>query len=615
MIRVLPPRIINQIAAGEVIERPFSVVKELVENSLDAGATRISVELADGGTRLIRVTDDGAGFSAADLELGFVSHATSKLAELADLDHIASLGFRGEALASIGAISRAAIKSRQPEVESGFEVRCVGGEIEAVRPCGTTPGSIVEIRDLFYNTPARRRFLRAPRAEKARCQDLLVRLALARLDVDFTLTVDDQQVLRLPSAETLRDRVGRTFGRQLAERMIEVEHRAGAYRVEGLVCHPDLARRDSTLEILFINGRCAKDRGVGFAVRQAYKEFLMHGRYPAYFLGLWLPPDEVDVNVHPTKSEVRFVQQRLASGVLHEGVRRALHASGIRVAGIAVGDALPRAQSGLPELPHDLFGRADVPPSPLAPRGSGVAEVGADYASAVPYDAGATTAAGNAAATDAAGNAAAADAATGHAERGAAANPFHQLRERAFLQVANLYLVFEGEDGIVVVDQHALHERVLYERLRARHDARGVQVQRLLVPAVIDLGATDKEWLLAAKDELGAEGFVFDDFGGPSIAVSGIPAVLTRANPQTLVETFLAADGAQRPTARDAIVERFHSMACRASVMRGDRLATEEIKALLQAAQTLEHPHNCPHGRPTVLTFSGGELERYFRRK
>lgn len=610
VIRVLPPRIINQIAAGEVIERPFSVVKELVENSLDAGATRIIVELAEGGTRLIRITDDGAGFSSEDLELAFVSHATSKLAELRDLDHIASLGFRGEALASIGAISRAWIRSCQPagqSAEDGHEVRCDGGEIGPVRPAACPPGSIIEIRDLFFNTPPRRRFLRSPRAEKAKCQDLLIRLALARLDVDFTFVVDDKQVLRLPSGESLRDRVGRTFGRQLASNLLEVEHQSGSYRVEGLIGHPDLARRDSTLEILYINGRCAKDRSVMFAVRQACKDYLMHGRYPVYFLGLWLPPDEVDVNVHPTKSEVRFVHQRQASGILHEAVRRALQAGDIRSAGIVVGEEMPRARSGLPDLPTDLFGRADVAqPSTSAPGAYAETRV-----SGGPDQAGTEAVAEGTSADGAAREAEAHEAVTG------LPNPFAALRERTFLQVMNLYLVFEGEDGIVVVDQHALHERVLYERFRRRHDQRETQVQRLLVPEIIDLAASDKEWLLASRDELAAEGFLLEDFGGLSISVAGIPAVLGRAQPKALVETFLAGAGAgdQRPAGREAIVERFHSMACRAAVMSGDRLVDEEIKALLQEALTLEHPHNCPHGRPTVLTFSGPELERYFKRR
>lgn len=588
MIRVLSPQIVNQIAAGEVIERPFAVVKELVENSLDAGARRITVELVEGGTQLIRITDDGAGFSADDLELAFSSHATSKLAELADLDHIASLGFRGEALASIGAVSRAWIRSRRHDTDSGFEVRSNGGAIEAVRPCGCPPGTIVEVRDLFHNTPARRRFLKTARAEKAKCQDLLIRLALARLDVDFTFIVDSKQVLRLPDGESLKDRVGRAFGRQLARSLHVVEHRIDRYFVEGVIADPDASRRDSTQELLYINGRCAKDRSVMFAVRQAYREYLMHGRYPVYFLHLSLPPDEVDVNVHPTKAEVRFVNPRLASGVLHEAVRRTLAAGEHRASSLAVGEGMPKARSGLPDLPPDLFARPGVPGQPF---GADVVRERAPIA-------------GGAEMSE-----------PPESPETSAPSPFAKLRERSFLQVHDLYLVFEGDDGIVVVDQHALHERVLYERFRARHDARLMKVQRLLVPEVLEVTAADKEWLLASKDALAEEGLLLDDFGDGVIAVHGVPAVLGRASARALVETFLQADGESKPSARDAIIERFHSMACRAAVMSGDRLTEDEIKSLLVEAQTLEHPHNCPHGRPTVLTFTSSELERYFRRR
>jgi DNA mismatch repair protein MutL len=441
MIRVLDPTIVNQIAAGEVVERPFSVVKELVENSLDAGAQRITVELEEGGRQSVRVTDDGAGFTPDDLELAFRSHATSKLRELSDLDHIASLGFRGEALAAIGAVSRAQIQSRRHDAETGFEVACIGGQIQEVRPCGTPPGTVFTARDLFYNTPARRRFLKTPRAERARCQDLLMRLALAHLDVDFTLVADGKKVLRLPLGETLEERVARAFGPRVGRGLMPVSHELQDYRVEGVVADPDLARRDSTLEVLYINGRAARDRGATFAIRQALKPWLMHGRYPVYFLTLWLPPEEVDVNVHPTKAEVRFTRPRLACGVLHDAVQRGLAARGTTVTSeLAVGTELPKARSGLPDLPQDLFARdvhAPMTPTPVV------------------------------------------------REPEPAPNPFAGLRTSRFLQVLDLYLVFEGMDGLVVVDQHALHERVLYESFKRRAEDRPMQVQRLLVPEVL----------------------------------------------------------------------------------------------------------------------------------
>ncbi|MDA1220716.1 MAG: DNA mismatch repair endonuclease MutL [Planctomycetota bacterium] len=614
MIRVLPPEVVNQIAAGEVVERPFSVVKELVENSLDAGATRVTVELRDGGRESIRISDDGGGFTPADLELAFVSHATSKLGSLADLDHIASLGFRGEALASIGSIARVTIRSRRADADEGFEITCEGGAIGPVRPCGCPPGTVIEVRDVFFNTPARRRFLRTARAERARIEDLLARLALARLDVDFTLVADDREVLRLPAGESLADRVGRAFGSALVEHLVEVEVRWDEYAARGLVGTPGAARRDATLSLLYVNGRFTKDRSTAMAVRQAYREFLMPGQQPVYFLELSLPPDEVDVNVHPTKSEVRFLQGRRACGILHEavtsGLRQASAAPKRGGGAIAASPDKPRAQAGFPELPRDLFGAGGAQSLDPLPK-SGAKLVDSSGPSAVRDAA--------LAAQGGASTPSAAEPAAGHvAETGFDDGPFGGLQERRFLQVLDCYLVFETDDGMVVVDQHALHERVLYERFSKRHAARGaVPVQNLLVPEVLELAPSDKAWLLDQQEVLADEGLRIEDFGGRSIAIHGVPALLGRIAPRVLIETLLRADGEDeaRPRAREIVAERFHSMACRAAIMSGDRLRETEIRELLAEARELDHPHNCPHGRPTVLTFSQEELERFFRRR
>lgn len=585
MIRVLPPDVVNQIAAGEVIERPFSVVKELVENSLDAGATRVHVELADGGRALIRVHDDGGGLTEEDMALAFVGHATSKLASADDLEHIASLGFRGEALASIGSISRAQITSRPPDQPSGFLVTCAGADVGEVRPSSSPPGTTVEIRDLFFNTPARRRFLRTPQAERARIHDMLVRLALAHPGVDFTLRADGRDVLRLPGGEDLLARIGRAFGDKVARGMREVSVERDDYRVTGWVGSPDAARRDSTLELLYINGRNAKDRSATFSIRQAYRGHLMPRRFPVYVLHLAMPPAEVDVNVHPTKAEVRFRDGRKVAGLLHAAVHGVLATHGrVATEGAALTAApeLPAARSGFPDLPGDLFGR----PRARVDASSEVREVPPPAAAPEVRE----------------------------PER---PHPFAGLEVRRFLQVLDLYLVLEVGDGMMVVDQHALHERVLYEKLTREDRERGTAIQRLLMPEVVDLTATDKAYLLEAREALAEEGFLVEDFGGNSVAVQGIPAVLNRARPAALVESFLTGgdEGDARPRAREAILERFHSRACRSSVMRGDRMTEEEIGALLADAATLAHPHNCPHGRPTVLTFSRDELEKFFKRK
>ncbi len=581
MIRVLPPEVVNQIAAGEVVERPASVVKELLENSLDAGAQRIRVEIQGGGAERIAVLDDGGGFAPEDLRLAFASHATSKLAALADLDHIASLGFRGEALASIGAIARCRIVSRRAGDTAGAEIRCDGGQLGELRPAAAAPGTLIEVRDLFFNTPARRRFLRTPQAERARIHELMQKLALVRLDVDFTLVADGQPLLRLPAGTAFEQRVVTAFGRELAGRLWSVERSSGPYTVRGLLADPELARRDSTRELLWINGRLARERAATAAIRQAMRESLMGGRFPVYFLQLGAPPELVDVNVHPAKAEVRFVESRRVAGLLHDAVRAAAQQRGA-VAAVGASDPgsaiaeRPVARSGFPDLPHDLFARDRPPPVFPFPRSS-------------PTDAPA------------------------EAPR---PNPFASLPER-FLQVHDLWLVFAGTDGIVVVDQHALHERVLYEQLCARDEGRPARIQRLLVPEVVELAPRDKAWLLEAAEALAESGFLVADFGGLAVAVHGIPALLARSSPRALLDTLLADpdDEEARPRARAAIQERFHSMACRAAVRSGDRLQPAEITALVEQARTLRHPHNCPHGRPTTLNWSQAELERWFRRR
>ncbi|MBL9078878.1 MAG: DNA mismatch repair endonuclease MutL [Planctomycetes bacterium] len=593
MIRRLPPAVVNQIAAGEVVERPVSVVKELLENALDAGATRVRIEIDGGGQQRIAVIDDGDGFLPEDLPLAFASHATSKLATVADLDHIGSLGFRGEALASIGAVARAAIRSRRRGEPAGWEVRCDGGVESAPQPCGCPEGTRVEVRDLFFNVPARRRFLKSAGAERARIEELVAELSLARLEVDFTLVADGRERLRLPTGEPLAERFARCFGAELRPGLLVAERAFPGLAVAGVVAEPDLARRDGKLELMFVNGRLARESSALHAIRQAFREYLMGGRFPVYALQVTLPPDQVDANVHPRKAEVRFVEARRVAGCLHETVRSLLQARGIGRAaaagaagGVVIADALPRARSGFPELPRDLFGPG---PAPSLPRAASPPGFG-DEVREPPAAAAAAPAA-------------------------ALPNPFQRVSGR-FLQVLDLYLLLEGPDGLLVVDQHALHERVVYERLRREHAARAVQIQRLLVPAVVDVTPSELAWLDDARDGLAAQGLLVEPFGPGAVAVQGLPAVLAKVDPRRLVRDLLAAGAEDGRTAvHERIAERFHSMACRAAVMSGDRLNEAEIAALLAEAATLEHPHNCPHGRPTVLTFGTAELERYFRRR
>ena len=594
VIRVLRKEVQDQIAAGEVVERPASVVKELVENALDAGATKLRIEIQGGGAALVRITDDGSGFLPEDLPLAFASHATSKLSALSDLDHIASLGFRGEALASIGSVARCSIKSRRHDSEEGWEIHCDAGVETPPQPCGCPPGTQIEVRELFHALPARRRFLKSTAAEKARIEEMLCEIALPRTDVDWTFVSDGKECLRLPAGQSLTERFASCFSRDLARGLLPVERRTNGMTIEGLCGEPDLARRDSKLELLYVNGRRASERTATFAVRQAYKEFTMGGRYPIYALLVSMPPDQVDVNVHPRKAEVRFLESRRVAGSLHEAVRAALllrtaaagassiAAADARPGGIVIAPDKPRAQSGFPAAMPSLFApKAPSSPPPILVRD----------------------------------------------RREEATEPARDLRQNPFvgaaggamrfLQAHDLYIVLQHGDGVMVVDQHALHERVVYERLREQHRARKVQVQRLLAPCAVEVTPSEKAWLLEARAALLRGGLDVDDFGPTSVAVHAVPAVFHRADPGRLLRAVLPLDAEDDPGARleEQLVERFHSMACRSAVMSGDRLNEAEIEALLREAATLEHPHNCPHGRPTVLTFTGPELERYFRRR
>lgn len=600
MIKKLPVAVVNQIAAGEVVERPVSVAKELIENSLDAGATKVRVEIRGGGAEELTVIDDGDGFLPEDLPLAFASHATSKLADVHDLEHIGSLGFRGEALASIGAIARARVQSKRADASEGWEVRCDGGVETEPQPCGCPAGTRIEIRDLFFNVPARRRFLKAAHAERARIQQLLAELALARLDVDFTLISDGKELLRLPRGVSLAERLQQCFGRELGGGLLPVTREFEGLKIEGVVGEPDLARRDGKLELTYVNGRMAREKSALYAVRQAYREFLMGGRFPVYVLQMVLPPSQVDVNIHPRKAEVRFVESRKVAGCLHETVRSALQSrtasmgeGGVsRAGGVEIRPDMPRARSGFPAGSSSLF-ESHSAARPIGLTGSAAAGVSGEGEPVIVREP-------------------AQGAVASEAQR---PNPFQRASGR-FLQVMDLYLLLEGEDGLLVVDQHALHERVMYEQLKKQHAARDVQIQRLLVPTVVEVTPSEQSWLESIQEQLASEGLLLESFGPNSVAVQGMPTVLSRTDPKQLVKALAVEqrEDGKNPLS-EHIAERFHSMACRASVMSGDQLTDEEIAELLKVAATLEHPHNCPHGRPTVLTFSSAELERYFRRR
>jgi DNA mismatch repair protein MutL len=580
-IRVLSERVRNQIAAGEVVERPASVVKELVENALDAGAREITVELEAGGVDLVRVTDDGRGMGPEDLALAFVSHATSKLAAVDDLLHIATLGFRGEALASIGSVARARILSRRAGDEHGWSIEDEGGRIGAVSAAGAARGTTVEVRDLFFNVPARRAFLKRTATELGRALDVLQRLALAHLSTGFVVRHDRARVFDVEREMDLAARVRRLFGNELAAALVPLEARDGRVGLSGLIAPPRFSRSDTSRQMWFLNGRPVRDRVLSRCLIEAYRGFSDEKRQPVAFLALSVPPEEVDVNVHPTKSEVRFREERRLFPFLLTALRAAIAGTDMATPGSAVlvpfprFPRFPRAESWTAERvrPEELVVReASAPAGPsVAPLFTAVG--GAD--ALVPRPSG------------------------------------------PVLQVAATYLVREVDDGLEIIDQHALHERVTYERLKAGLRSGGIETQRELVPELIELARSEVHALEEHLANLARLGIELALFGPTTVALHALPALLKRASAPRLVHELVAAlaDGRELPGPEALLEHVFHSMACRRSVMAGDRLAPDEIDGLLEAAARLDHDQTCPHGRPTRVRLTLADLERAFHRR
>ncbi|MHC4549666.1 MAG: DNA mismatch repair endonuclease MutL [Planctomycetota bacterium] len=562
-IRVLEAHVTNQIAAGEVVERPASVVKELIENALDAHATRLEVFVEKGGTQLVRVVDDGWGIAPEDLERAFLPHATSKLAAVEDLQSIATLGFRGEALASIGAVAQARILSRARGEDAGYAVENRGGALSAPRAASAAPGTEVSVRNLFFNTPARARFLRTERTELGHVEDLVRRFALAFPEVGFRLVHGRTELLRTAPQEGRLARLRNLCGRELADGLLPVQAEAAVGRLEGYLAPPSVSRPNAREMHFFVNGRHVRDRILHRLVRDAYRDALHGGRFPVVFLFLEIDPAQIDVNVHPTKAEVRWRDPRFLHAVVAPALGRALrdadlaagldapadsHAAGVRG---AVADFLRRAER-----------RGDDP----------------------------------------------------RVFEGARAAPGRPL---SVFQVHDSYLVCETDDGIAIVDQHALHERVQYDRLLTRLTADGVEAQRLLVPEEVELAAADRGLVEEHADLLRRCGLEWSPFSDRSVALEAIPAVIPRAQAAELLRDLveLLRVHGHDVDARTLFHEVADTMACKAAVRFGDRLSREEAVALLEESGALDRAYVCPHGRPTVLRLGRVELESYFGRR
>ena len=577
----LSPQVVARIAAGEVIERPASVLKEMLENSIDAGSTRIDVEITQGGLDCVRVVDDGCGIDGDDLALAFAAHATSKLRSADDLATIGTLGFRGEGLASIGAVAQVLLQSRPAGADHGSEVRCDGGALGEVRPWNGATGTRIEVRHLFYNTPARRKFLRGPSTEMGHVSETFTRLALSHLGLHLTLSHNGRRLHDIPASAGLLDRVAAFYGDDLRGqlRMVEGEHQG--MTLGGYVADPICERGGTQMQYIFVNGRWIRDRFISQALQEAYRGLLLTGKHPVAFLFLDIPPDAVDVNVHPTKAEVRFRQPSQVQHLVQTNVRAVLK-----------GEDLPaplrlplRAPLVMTQAPTQTTIAFSAPPkSSPAPR---------PVVAPTPIPAPSAE------------------------RRIVAPTPSVVVEPTAkAVQMHDMYLLVEVPEGVLVIDQHALHERILFERLKARFAVGKLEVQKLLIPEPIDLPPAQAALLLAHRADLAGLGLEIDAFGGGTILLGGYPHLLGKKPPGEILRAV-----AEQLSARDRVPSRevmlndlMALMACHSAVRAGDRLSAEQIRLLAAERHLAQDSHHCPHGRPSSLLFTRGELDRQFRR-
>ena len=600
-IRQLPPQLINQIAAGEVIERPASAVKELVENAIDAGARNIDVTTAGGGLGLIRVTDDGSGMDAADLAACVERHATSKLAD-DDLLNILTLGFRGEALPSIGAVSKLSIASRPRGAETAFAIDIDAGRRDGPKPAPLNAGTRVEVRDLFYATPARLKFMKGEPAENAATSQLVKRFALAFPGIGLSLSTGERTGLSFAAVqpgddEGLRLRLAKVMGREFAEDALRVGMERDDVRVEGFAGLPTLNRPTQQAQYLFINGRPVKDRLLLAAVRAAYGDLVPRGRHPMLALFIHLPPQEVDVNVHPAKSEVRFRDSVLVRSLVVNSLRNTLTQIGVRTTSALAADAMTAlASGGTPRAPAPAaYPRGRPYAAPYRPRPGGFAEEWQ-----MPLEGVATRSADTAASVASPEPAA----------------PDHPLGA-ARAQLHRTYIVAETPSSVILVDQHAAHERLVYEKLKTAISQGRVESQMLLMPEVVELDASAASLLASRADDLARLGLALEAFGGGAVLVREVPALIAGGDVKALVRDL--AEEIEMLGSANGLEDRLHEIcariACHGSVRAGRRLTPEEMNALLREMEATPNAHACNHGRPTFIELHLTEIEKLFARR
>lgn len=597
-IHVMPTRLVNQIAAGEVVERPASVVKELLENSLDADATRIDVDIEQGGIKSIRIRDNGHGIHKDDLTLSLSPHATSKITSIEDLERVRSLGFRGEALPSIASVSRLSLVSRWRDDAEAWSINTSAGDAFDIRPAAHAAGTTVEVRDLFYNVPARRKFLRTEKTEFGHLEDVVKRIALSHFQVEITLRHNNRAVRQLRKAEDRlqqEKRIAGVCGPAFIENAVFIDYAIDDLRLWGWVARPTFSRSQADMQYFYVNGRMVRDKLVTHAVRQAYQDVLYHGRQPAYVLFLELDPATVDVNAHPGKHEVRFRQSRS----VHDFIFRAIHKSlaGLRPENTV--NHLSAAVSGQGERPvREPFPASGRPgwlgkPASQAPLSLAVAEQMSSY---------------------------------GHLQAYAdeAANSLQQAQRQeeipplgyACAQLHGIYILAENAQGMVLVDMHAAHERITYERLKQAQQGQGIRSQPLLVPINIDVSEKEAALIETAPEIFTELGLEVDRTGPETLRIRQVPVVLANGDSEALVRDvisdFLKHGSSNR--IREAINEVLSTMACHGSVRAHRKLTLPEMNALLRDMEQTERSGQCNHGRPTWIQLSIDELDKLFMR-
>ncbi len=593
-IRRLPETVINRIAAGEVVERPASVVKELVENAIDAGATRIDAVIRDGGQTLIVVSDDGHGMSAEDLTLAVERHATSKLPD-DDLLAIESLGFRGEALPAIGAVARLSLTSRANGSDDAWTLSVEGGAIKGPEPAAHPKGTRIEVRDLFFATPARLKFLKTPRTEQTHAVDAVKRLAMAHPEIGFALSDGERDLVKLPPAsgdEASLDRLGRIMGKDFPDNAMAIDAEREGIKLSGYAGLPTLNRGNAQMQFLFVNGRPVRDRLLFGALRGAYREFLASERYPLVALFFELPGQAVDVNVHPAKAEVRFRDSGLVRGLIVGALKHALAKAGHRASTTVSNAALGAVRPG-----------SGIPPSSGGGAGyasAGLRERANEFHRPLPdLDAPPSAPAGT------------------PMDDQETANLGDYPLGVARAQVHETYIITQTEDGIVIVDQHAAHERLVQERIKKALDSGGVPRQGMLIPEVVELDEGEQGQLLERADELTELGLVIEAFGDGAVVVREIPALLGETDIQGLVRD-LADDLAafdEGLALKQRLGDVCATMACHGSVRAGRRLNGAEMNALLREMETTPHSGQCSHGRPTYVELKLADIEKLFGRR